>query len=201
MSTCQDPVETIGLPVGGQPRVVLEAAPPAEIRSRGAGMTLHAGVAASPFGDCLVAETPRGICYLAFFDPGGGDGAIAGMNAAWPLAKVVWNHGHAADLTAKLFAADGSAKWRVHVRGTPFQLAVWRALLRVPAGGLVSYGELAAAAGHPLATRATGTAVGVNPVSFLIPCHRVILANGETGQYRWGAARKRAMIAWEKAAC
>ena len=191
--------QMIQAPVRSQPRVVLEATTPEEIRSRGTGLTILAGVAASPFGHCLIAETARGIGFLAFFDPGGRNDVIAGMKAAWPLAKVVWDDGHAAALTDRVFAVEASATWNVHVRGTPFQLDVWRALLRVSAGGLVSYGELAAAAGHPKAIRATGTAVGANPVAFLIPCHRVILANGEFGQYRWGTARKRAMIAWEDA--
>jgi len=194
MKTCHDPVETCA-----QPRVILEAATPAETQSRGAGLTLRAGVGASPFGHCLVAETPRGICYLAFFVLDGCGEAVVRMRAIWPLAEVVWDHGHAAALAARLFADGGSDAWKVHVRGTPFQLAVWRALLRVAAGQLVSYAELAAAAGHPTAIRATGTAVGANPVAFLIPCHRVVLATGESGQYRWEAARKRALIAWEKA--
>jgi len=155
-------------------------------------------MAASPFGHCLIAETPHGICYLAFFDLDDHTAAVAGMHATWPLAKVVWNQRRAAALAARLFAEDGAVAWTVHVRGTPFQLAVWQALLRVAAGRLVSYAELAAAAGHSTAIRATGTAVGANPVAFLIPCHRVILATGESGQYRWGAARKRALIAWEK---
>ena len=183
--------------VASRRKVILEVAAAGEIQSRGAGMTLQAGVAGSPFGHCLIAEMARGVGFLAFFDPGGREEAVAGMRAEWPLAKVVWNHGHAAVLAARLFGDGGPGTWKVHVRGTPFQLDVWRALLRVPAGKLVSYGELAAAAGHPTAIRATGTAVGANPVALLIPCHRVIQASGESGNYRWGPARKRAMIAWE----
>jgi AraC family transcriptional regulator of adaptative response/methylated-DNA-[protein]-cysteine methyltransferase len=85
----------------------------------------------------------------------------------------------------------------IHVAGTEFQVRVWRELMRIPMGGTVSYGELAAAIGNPNASRATGSAVGANPVSFLIPCHRVIRATGETGRYHWGAGRKRAMLEWE----
>lgn len=199
MNTNQRVIETKASNDHEHPRVVLEVATPEEIRSRGAGLTLRAGVAASPFGQCLVSGTTRGIAYLAFFDPGGRTAALAGLCATWPRAQVIWDHGQAADLTARLFGVGGSAPWQVLVGGTPFQLAVWRALLRVPAGGLVSYGQLAAAAGHPAAARATGSAAGANPVAFLIPCHRVIPANGAPGHYRWGAARKRMLIAWEQA--
>ena len=164
-------------------------------------MTLHAGIAVSPFGHCLIGETARGICHLSFFDPWDRDNAIAEMRAEWPLAAVVWNDGAAAILSESLFGrtpvAVPSAPWQVFVRGTPFQLCVWRALLRVPAGTLVSYGKLAAAAGNPQAARATGTAVARNPIAFLIPCHRVIRETGAIGHYRWGSVRKRAILAWE----
>jgi len=182
-------------------KVLLTAASPDEIQAGGAGMTLHAGIAVSPFGHCLIGETARGICHLSFFDPWDRDNAIAGMRAEWPLAAVVWNDGAAAILSEILFGrtpvAVPPAPWQVFVRGTPFQLRVWRALLRVPAGTLVSYGKLAAAAGNPQAARATGTAVARNPIAFLIPCHRVIRASGDSGHYRWGSVRKRAMLAWE----
>ncbi|MDP3850861.1 MAG: methylated-DNA--[protein]-cysteine S-methyltransferase [Luteolibacter sp.] len=179
----------------------LKVATPAEIKSRGHGMTLRAAIAESPFGDCLIADSPHGICHLSFFDEGGRDSAIAEMRAEWPLAQMLWNDKVAADLIRKVFTrAEGAAPpLELFVRATDFQHRVWRALLCVPSGTLVSYGGLAAAAGHPQATRATGTAVGSNPISFLIPCHRVIRANGDYGQYRWGAARKRAIIAWESA--
>ena len=185
------------------PGVVLIAATPGEIPSRGIGVTLDAGLAACPFGHCLIAETARGICHLAFFDEENRAQARAELHAAWPQAEVLWNDAHAARLAAEIFAPSltekPSSPRRVFVRGTSFQLCVWRALLRVPAGSHVSYRALAAAAGHPDASRATGTAVGKNPVAFLIPCHRVIRANGTPGQYRWGALRKRAMLAWESA--
>lgn len=170
----------------------------AEIQSRGLGMTLRAGVADSPFGHCMIAEAPRGICHLSFFDDGGREKAIAEMLAEWPLAELAWDEKRAAGLINGIFtAAPPSLPPKLCVQGTDFQLRVWRALLRVPMGALVSYGNLAAAAGNPQASRATGSAVGANPVSFLIPCHRVIRGSGTPGQFRWGAARKRAMLAWE----
>ncbi len=179
--------------------VSLDAATPGEIKARGAGLTLHAGVAESPFGLCLIGETVRGICHLSFFDEGGRDNAIAELRAEWPLAAVDFSDDHAAALASQIFdtRANPSSPWKLFVRGTPFQLRVWRALLRVQPGTLVSYGKLAAAAGNPNASRATGTAVGGNAISFLIPCHRVIRETGVSGHYRWGAVRKRAILAWE----
>ena len=185
-------------------RVILNAATPGEIQSRGRGLTVNAGVAACPFGPCLIGDTARGICHLAFFAAEDRACAMAEMLAAWPLAEVIWNDAHAALLAAEIFApaatANPSAPRNVFVRGTPFQLRVWRSLLRVvPPGALVTYRNLAAAAGHPNASRATGSAIGKNPVAFLIPCHRVIRGDGTPGHYRWGTLRKRAMLAWESA--
>jgi AraC family transcriptional regulator of adaptative response/methylated-DNA-[protein]-cysteine methyltransferase len=179
--------------------VTLEAATPGEIKARGAGLEIRAGISISPFGNCLIAETPRGICHLAFFDDGGREAALAGLRVDWPQAEVSRDDDHAARLCGRLFSAapDPSAPWKLHVRGTAFQLRVWRALLQVPPGALVSYAKLASAAGNPQAARATGGAVGQNAVSFLIPCHRVIRETGLAGHYRWGAVRKRAMLAWE----
>ena len=179
----------------------LLAATPDEIKSRGRGLTIIAGVAVSPFGTCLIGETARGICHLAFFDDTQRATALAAMHSAWPLATVVWDDGHAAFLAAKVFTvrpvAATAAPWKLLVRGTPFQLCVWRALLRVPAGTRVSYGQLAAATGKPTACRATGAALAANPIAFLIPCHRVIHASGKAGNYRWGTARKLAILTWE----
>ena len=181
--------------------VSLEAATPGEIKSRGKGIAIRAGVAASPFGQCLIGETPRGICHLSFFDAGGREGAAAELTTEWPLAELTWDDEHAARLVAEIFspspAGNPCSPWKLFVRGTPFQIRVWRALLEVPAGALVSYGKLAAASGNPHASRATGTAVGRNAISYLIPCHRVIRETGVSGHYRWGAVRKRAILAWE----
>jgi AraC family transcriptional regulator, regulatory protein of adaptative response / methylated-DNA-[protein]-cysteine methyltransferase len=181
--------------------VTLEAATPGEIKARGAGMTIRAGVAASPFGNCLIGETSRGICHLSFFDEGERDHAISEMKEEWPLAAISLNDEYATSVCGKIFsiASGVSTPWKLFVRGTPFQLRVWRALLRVPPGSLISYGKLAAAAGNPNASRATGTAVGSNAISYLIPCHRVIRETGIPGHYRWGAVRKRTMLSREAA--
>lgn len=176
--------------------VILDAATPDEARSGGTGLAIRAGISISPFGNCLIADSPRGICHLAFFDDGERESALAEMRADWPQADVSRDDGHAAKLCGRLFHSPAEP-WRLFVRGTPFQLRVWRALLQVPPGTLVSYAKLAAASGNPQAARATGSAVGRNAVSFLIPCHRVVRESGHVGDYRWGAVRKRAMLAWE----
>ena len=180
--------------------VTLEAATPGEIKARGAGMTIRTGAADSPFGNCLIGETPRGLCHLSFFEKGQREHAFAELTADWPMAEIEWDDHHARHLAARIFKPGAPAgSWKLIVRGTPFQLRVWRALLQVPPGGLVSYGAIAAAAGNPNASRATGSAVGRNAISFLIPCHRVIRETGIPGHYRWGAVRKRAILAWENA--
>jgi AraC family transcriptional regulator of adaptative response/methylated-DNA-[protein]-cysteine methyltransferase len=166
-----------------------------EIRARGSGLTIRAGFAESPYGHCLIADSPRGICCLSFFDVADEKAAAAELRDVWPLATVVRDPSHARALAADVFESDRGMS--VYAAGTDFQVRVWRELMRIPLGGTISYGELAAKVGNPHASRATGSAVGANPVSFLIPCHRVIRANGEIGHYHWGAELKRAMLEWE----
>jgi len=178
--------------------VNLEAATPGEIKARGAGLRINAGVAQSPFGSCLIGQTARGICHLSFFDGDGREAALAEMRDDWPLAGIAHDDENAARLASQIFTRAAShAPLQLFVKGTPFQLRVWRALLKIQPGTLVSYGALASASGNPRASRATGTAVGHNAISFLIPCHRVIRETGISGNYRWGAVRKRAILAWE----
>ncbi len=181
--------------------VSLEAASPGELKAGGGGWTIRAGFAGSPFGRCLIAEGPRGVCHLAFTDDQGDAEALSGLATAWPRARLLRDDDHAAGLVARLFASPrgeaAGAPLRAFVRGTAFQVRVWRALLQVPPGALVSYRALAAAVGRPAAARAVGTAVGRNAIACLIPCHRVIRETGLIGGYRWGEARKRAMLAWE----
>jgi AraC family transcriptional regulator, regulatory protein of adaptative response / methylated-DNA-[protein]-cysteine methyltransferase len=195
--------------------VNLEAASPGELKSGGAGWTVAFGFAESPFGKCLIAESPRGICHLSFVEDG--KSALAALQEDWPQAKWRRDDSAAARLADKIFArraasqssvldqpspgsfgaARAGVPLRAFVRGTPFQVRVWRALLEIPPGSLMSYGRLAAAIGQPSAARAVGTAVGQNPLAYLIPCHRVIRETGVIGDYHWGPVRKRAMIAWE----
>lgn len=181
--------------------VSLEAATPGEVKSGGRGWTIRFGFTATPFGDCVMAEEPRGICYLAFVEGKDRLGAQADLYAAWPAAQWTRNDPAAAELAAKIFRPspdlDQGPKLRAFVTGSEFQVRVWQALLRVPPGALTSYGRLAAAIAQPTASRAVGTAVGQNPLAYLIPCHRVIRQTGVIGGYRWGQVRKQAMIAWE----
>jgi AraC family transcriptional regulator of adaptative response/methylated-DNA-[protein]-cysteine methyltransferase len=181
----------------------LEAASPGEIKSGGAGWRMWAGYGPSPFGDCLVAQSPRGLCHISFVD-GSRQSAWADLTRAWPNARWRRDDAAAARLLAGIFARPNRTAprqpLRAFVKGTDFQVRVWRALLRVPPGALTSYGHLAAAIGAPSAARAVGSAVAGNELAWLIPCHRVIRQTGALGEYRWGATRKQAMIAWERAA-
>jgi AraC family transcriptional regulator of adaptative response/methylated-DNA-[protein]-cysteine methyltransferase len=183
--------------------IMLEAASPGEVKSGGAGWTLSIGFADSPFGQCLIGEGPRGICHLSFTDAGGGTAAVATLQENWPRARLHRDDAVAARLAGGIFERPASRHarpaLRAYVKGTTFQVRVWRALLQLPPGTLVSYGRLAAALGQPAAARAVGTAVGHNPLAYLIPCHRVIRETGVIGGYRWGPVRKRAMLAWESA--
>lgn len=176
--------------------VAHEAMTPGEHKRRGEGMTILWGRHPSPFGDCLLMTTERGICGLAFGD------ASANMRARWPRAEFREAPDTTGALAERIFrpsAGDGPLPLRIH--GTNFQIRVWDALLRIPPAALTSYGEVAAAAGAPRAARAVGAAIGRNPISFVIPCHRVITANGYLHNYEWGLARKAAMIGWEAARC
>jgi len=179
--------------------VSLDAASPGEWKSGGAGWEIVFGFAETPFGQCLLGESPRGICHLAFVEERGE--AEEALRQAWLSGRLVRNDRAAARLAARIFRrpspGEKGAPLRAFVRGTAFQVRVWRALLQLPAGSLVTYGRLAAFIGQPKAARAVGAAVGQNPLAYLIPCHRVIRETGLMGEYRWGAVRKRAIVGWE----
>lgn len=182
--------------------VGLEAASPGEIAAGGHGWSIAYGFAPCPFGLALIAETPRGLSRIALVDAPDDPAARSLVGADWPRASLVRDDARAALWTSRIFRTppgDARPSLRAFVRGTPFQLRVWRALLELPPGTLATYGRLAAFIGHPTATRALGTAVGQNPIAFLIPCHRVIRGTGVIGNYRWGPLRKRAILAWEEA--
>ena len=176
--------------------VSLEAASPGEIKSGGAGMMVRYGFADTPFGTCLLAECDRGVCWVEFVDTED----ESGFRADWFGASLERNDPGARRLAARIFSAEPErAGLRGFVRGSEFQVCVWRALLRIPEGRLVTYSTLAEAVERPSAARAVGTAVGGNPLAYLIPCHRVIRSTGIVGEYRWGTARKRAMLGREGA--
>ncbi len=175
--------------------VDIEAMSPGEYRQGGAGLMLRWGVSDSPFGPCMIARSPRGICALEFLS---GDVSPAErLTDVWPHASLERDDAGTEALVARIFAGSVQPPLRLHVAGSNFQFQVWRALLRVPAARIVSYGQLARAIGKPGAARAVGQAVGHNPVAWLIPCHRVLREDGGLGGYRWGPRRKAVMLAWE----
>lgn len=180
--------------------VTLEAVTPAEFRRGGAGLLVEHGFADTPFGECLLAWTARGVCFLEYVDDAGREAKQARLAAAWPGAELRRDDRAAAARAAAAFgrASGGRVDVRVFVRGTEFQTRVWRALLAIPPGSVTSYAAIARAVGRPAATRAVGTAIGSNPVSWLIPCHRVLRSDGGLGGYAWGLDRKVATLAWER---
>ncbi len=184
--------------------VTLEAITPGEFKQLGGGLTVRWGWHDSPFGPCLAMATERGLCGLAFVDDRGREGGFADMAARFPEATLVEDPSFTAPFVTAVFQtpeqrrAALDAPLKMFVKGTPFQVQVWRALLTVPEGALTTYGTIARALGKGgVAARAVGTAVGLNPISFLIPCHRVIRESGALGGYHWGLGRKLAMIGWE----
>ena len=177
--------------------VNLEAMSPGEWKRRGRGVVVGYGYHPSPFGRMLLAATDRGVCGLSFESPEAPGEAAAWLAERYPEARLAEDRAGTAELAERLFAEPGTLP--LLVRGTNFQVQVWRALLEIPPGRLISYGALARRLGRPTGARAVGTAVGANPVAWVIPCHRVIRGLGTLGGYRWGTARKRAMIGWEAA--
>lgn len=180
--------------------LALESATPGEIKAGGTGWTLETGIAETPFGLCCAATGPRGLCHIAFVENDDRAAAAAAIRDQWPHAALQWDDSAAQRTASGIFQPAGNAApLRAFLSGTPFQVRVWRALLQVPPGSIVSYGRLARAIGQPAASRAVGTAVGRNNLAYLIPCHRVIRDTGVIGHYRWSHDRKRAMLAWEAA--
>jgi AraC family transcriptional regulator of adaptative response/methylated-DNA-[protein]-cysteine methyltransferase len=179
--------------------VTIDAVTPGEFKRSGDGLTIQWGVHDTPFGECLIGTTPRGICGMYFATDDGLPGAHRRLAESWEGARLVENPDATRPLADQIFSetTDARAPLAVLVKGTNLQLKVWEALLRIPLGEVVTYEQLAQAAGSPTAVRAVGTAVGRNPVSYLIPCHRVIRKTGAFGNYGGGIARKRAMLTWE----
>lgn len=174
--------------------ITWEAMTPGEAGLGGQGLTLRWGWATTPVGWGLAALAPRGLCHLALSDTPQRE-LEAEMRHRWPQAQWVEDESTAASTVARAFRNPAQA--HLLLRGTPFQLKVWEALIRTEHGSVLSYSELARRCGHPQAARAVGTAVASNTVAVLVPCHRVIRETGEVGQYRWGTVRKQALQAWE----
>jgi AraC family transcriptional regulator, regulatory protein of adaptative response / methylated-DNA-[protein]-cysteine methyltransferase len=181
--------------------VAVDAMTPGEVRRRGEGLTIRYGSHPTPFGECLLALTDRGICDLSFAG-GTGEDPVEGLRSRWPLARLEESPGATAPVAARVFAESAAARGAplpLLLAGTNFQIRVWEALLRIPAGEVASYERIAVGIGAPTAARAVGSAVGRNPIAYLIPCHRVIRGSGAFGEYRWGSARKKAMLGREAA--
>jgi len=174
-----------------------EAMSPGEYARRGAGLTIRWGWFDSPFDRALVMATDRGICGLAFAAETGPDAAMDDMRARWPKADFIEDRLALEPAVDALFHQSGEAQ--LHMIGAPFQIKVWEALIGIPSGHVTTYSDIAAAIGRPKAVRAVGTAVGRNPVSWIIPCHRALRKSGGLGGYHWGLPVKRALLAWEAA--
>ena len=180
--------------------VTHEAMSPGDFKTRGGGLTIRYGFHPSPFGLALIMTTERGICGLAFANEGGEDAALKDMTRRWPEAAYIRDDAAAAGEAARVF---DPSRWsagrplRIVLIGTDFQVKVWQSLLDVPMGGATTYGTIARRIGAPKASRAVGAAVGANPISFVVPCHRAVGAAGALTGYHWGLTRKRAMLGWE----
>ena len=182
--------------------VSCEAVTPGEYKLRGEGVTIRYGFHPTPFGECLLATTERGVCALRFLTTPSRQAAFRELRDEWRAAEFVKDDDETGEICRQVFHAaseDSRAPFHLHLHGTNFQLKVWQALLTIPAGRLTNYSDLAAKIDAPNVQRAVGSAVGRNPIAYLIPCHRVIRSLGVIGDYRWGHERKQAMIGWETA--
>jgi AraC family transcriptional regulator of adaptative response/methylated-DNA-[protein]-cysteine methyltransferase len=180
--------------------VTHEAMSPGEWKTGGEGLTIRFGFHPSPFGSALVMATERGLAGLAFADPGEEPAALADMKARWPRAAYVEDSARTAVVAKRIFDQSQwqpSQPLRVVLIGTDWEVRVWEALMQIPMGRLVTYSDIAGKVRSPAAARAVGAAVGKNPVSFVVPCHRVVGKSGELTGYHWGITRKRAMLGWE----
>jgi AraC family transcriptional regulator of adaptative response/methylated-DNA-[protein]-cysteine methyltransferase len=182
--------------------VSVDAVTPGEYKALGFGLEIFFGVHDSPFGNCLVAVTERGVCGLSFLDAEGPQAAVDSLHWQWPKAVLNENLEKTEWVIRRVFEPlrqDAPSPLPLLLKGTNFQIKVWEALLSIPTGSLTSYQDLARAIGKPTASRAVGSAVGANPIAYLIPCHRVIRSTGAIGNYRYGAVRKKAILLWEQA--
>jgi AraC family transcriptional regulator of adaptative response/methylated-DNA-[protein]-cysteine methyltransferase len=179
--------------------VKIEGMSPAEYKNGGKNLTINYSFVPTIFGNVLIASTTKGICYLAFYD--NQDEAFNMLQSIFPNAHYFLKTDALQENALLIFKNDlGDIKnIKLHLKSTPFQLKVWEALLQIPLGQLSSYGKMAEKINHPKASRAVGTAIGSNPIAYIIPCHRVIQTSGNIGGYMWGNTRKTAIIAWESA--
>lgn len=182
--------------------VTFEAMTPGEYKRLGAGLSIEFGYHPTPFGECLLATTDRGICHLGFLDGDNRSMALHELQKNWPEATLIENQTNTRSIVKRIFVSEKATQSRpfhLLLKGTNFQVNVWRALLTIPRGSIVSYRDIAAHMGRPKAFRAVANAVAINPVGYLIPCHRVIANSGRIGPYHWGDLRKKVILGWEAA--
>ncbi|CAN5134520.1 methylated-DNA--[protein]-cysteine S-methyltransferase [soil metagenome] len=179
--------------------VTVEGMTPAEYKNGGKFLTINYSFSKSPFGEIIVASTDKGICHIAFAEDE--KKALENLKHKFPNASYQQKHDDYQHHALSIFQHDWSRlpEIKLHLKGTDFQLKVWETLLKIPMGKLSTYGKIAEKVDNPSASRAVGTAVGSNPIAFIIPCHRVIQSTGTIGGYMWGSTRKSAMIGWEAA--
>jgi len=179
-----------------------EATTPGEFKKHGQGLKITYGFSDSPFGECLLAKTKRGICYLGFVDSSDRSKTLSQLFGTWHGSEFVEKSTAVRPIVSRIFRMENqnsSQPFNLQIKGTNFQVSVWKALLTIPKGCVVSYQNIASHIGRPKAFRAVANAIAINPVAYLIPCHRVIAKSGKIHQYRWGASRKKAIIGWEAA--
>jgi AraC family transcriptional regulator of adaptative response/methylated-DNA-[protein]-cysteine methyltransferase len=182
--------------------VTCEAVTPGEFKNKGEGLQIFYGFHPTPFGHCLLAVTDRGVCHLSFVQEGERTKALKALKKTWENAKITVAPAKTRSLVDQIFNPIKNGQPRplhLFLSGTNFQIKVWEALLKIPAGAVASYEDIATHIGMPKASRAVGNAVAQNPIAYIIPCHRVVRKLGEFGNYRWGAARKKAILGWEMA--
>jgi AraC family transcriptional regulator of adaptative response/methylated-DNA-[protein]-cysteine methyltransferase len=180
--------------------VTHEAMTPGDFKTGGAGVTMRFGFHPSPFGEAVLVATERGLAGLGFVDEGDREAALADMKARWPRADYVEDQAATAPLARRIFdplSWQQEQPLRVVLIGTDFEVRVWQTLLRIPLGRATTYSEIANRVGKPSAARAVGAAVGKNPISFVVPCHRVLGRSGALTGYHWGLTRKQAILGWE----
>jgi AraC family transcriptional regulator of adaptative response/methylated-DNA-[protein]-cysteine methyltransferase len=179
--------------------ISIESMTPGEYKSGGEGLEINYQFEQTPFGRVIIASTPKGICFLAFVDRE--EKALSGLKENFPNARFRHCGDSIQDQALQVFRTEGNnlRKIKLHLKGTPFQVKVWEALLHIPMGDISTYSKVATFMDLPQASRAVGSAIARNPVAFLIPCHRVIRSTGVIGEYHWGSTRKTAMIGWEAA--
>jgi AraC family transcriptional regulator, regulatory protein of adaptative response / methylated-DNA-[protein]-cysteine methyltransferase len=176
----------------------MEGMTPGQYKKSGSGISIHYGFHQGPFGNYILALSSEGrICALEFTNDE--SGAVSGLQQQWSESAFKYDPGKTGPVSEKIFSPKSSSPLHILVKGTPFQLKVWEALLKIPFGALVSYQTVSEHVNNPRGLQATGGAIGRNPVAFLIPCHRVVRKTGEINGYRWGLDRKSALIGWEAA--